>query len=106
MTGAALFEILSSDASERTYRLRVTGELDAATGPRLLTSLRRAGDVASRVCLDLGGVTFIDCSGLSVLLTALQEAQRDGWELELGQPVSRPVRRMLQMAGVNRRLWS
>jgi anti-anti-sigma factor len=106
MTTSARFEIWRSDGSERTYRIRVAGELDAASGPRLLTSLRQAGQAASRVCLDLTGVTFIDCGGLSALLIGLQEARREGWELEVDQPVSRSVARMLRMAGVNRQLWS
>lgn len=98
------FEIRPSAASDQTYRVRVTGELDAATGPGLLTNLRQASQAASRVCLDLAGVTFIDCSGLSALLLALQEARREGWALELEQPVSRQVTRMLGIAGVNRLL--
>ena len=46
--------------------VRVSGELDLATSPRLRTLLGELGDRA--VTLDLADVTFLDSSALAVLL--------------------------------------
>ena len=48
--------------------VEVAGELDVETGPRLCersTSLMRAH--GPYVALDLAGITFIDCAGVSAL---------------------------------------
>ena len=49
--------------------VRVAGELDIATGPRLhgaVEDLRASG--SSAIALDLGELTFIDSTGLALLL--------------------------------------
>ena len=49
--------------------VRVEGDVDIATVPALRSLLARAGHEA-HVLVDLSGVTFMDCSGLSALLQA------------------------------------
>lgn len=107
MSSSTSFDIRSSVDSEPICRLRVTGELDTAAAPRLIRSLRQARQGASpaRVLVDLSGVTFIDCSGLTALLTAVRNARREGYELEVDEPVSLPVQRMIEMTEVERLLW-
>jgi anti-sigma B factor antagonist len=104
MGNSAIFDIRPCVASERICRLQVTGELDTVAAPRLLSSLRQVRQ-GTRLYLDLSGVTFIDCSGLTALLTAVTNARRNGCELEVDEPVSLPVQRMVEMAGVDRLLW-
>jgi anti-sigma B factor antagonist len=48
--------------------VRVSGELDLATSPRLAYELERIPDRVSAVVLDLAGVGFMDCSALPALL--------------------------------------
>jgi anti-sigma B factor antagonist len=55
--------------------VRVTGQLDIATGPELARMLGRAEESSQRVVLDLRQVTFIDSSGLRVILNASVRAQ-------------------------------
>lgn len=107
MPSSTSFDIRSSVNAEPVCRLRVIGELDTAAAPRLIRSLREARHRASpaRVLLDLSGVTFIDCSGLTALLTAARNARREGYELEVDEQVSLPVQRMIDMTGVDRLLW-
>lgn len=104
MSSSATFDIRRCLASERICRLRVIGELDTVTAPRLISSLRQARE-GTRFYLDLSGVTFIDCSGLTALLTAVRNARRDGYELQVDDPVSLPVQRMVEMTGVDGLLW-
>lgn len=66
------------------------GELDMATAgavDRELKELRSAG--VPRIRLDLGGLTFMDSSGLHLITRWVSEASKDGFELELepGPPV-------------------
>ncbi|MGW6732410.1 STAS domain-containing protein [Streptomyces sp. NPDC055013] len=56
--------------------------------------------VPTRIVLDLGGVTFMDSSGINVLLTAHREASAThGW-LRLACPRD-AVLRVLQLVGVD-----
>jgi anti-sigma B factor antagonist len=52
-------------------QLTVVGEIDLATAPRLEEALEWLRVTKSRrVVLDLSGVTFCDCAGLSVFIDA------------------------------------
>jgi anti-anti-sigma factor len=74
--------------------LRLVGELDAATAPHLQ---RRLEEHRSVTRLDLRDVTFVDSSGLRVLLLASRASGADG--LILLEP-SGHVRRVLEMTGL------
>jgi anti-sigma B factor antagonist len=56
--------------------LRVKGEIDFATADQLRTALKDALSVDPSVIVDMAGVTFIDVSGLRVVLEAAES--RDG----------------------------
>jgi len=82
----------------------VSGEIDIATGPKLreelLGVLRRHG---AQLALDLGGVTFMDCAGISALLAAHHRARlEDGWVRVLH--ASRRVRKVLMLTGLHQEL--
>ena len=57
----------------------ISGEIDVASAPRLreelLGAIRRHG---ARLALDLGGVTFMDCAGINVLLAARRHVRLEG----------------------------
>ena len=77
------------------------GELDMATVGAIeqeLKQLRRTG--VDRIVLDLGGLTFMDSSGLHLLTRWTNESSRDGFvfELEPGPPA---VQRIFELAAVN-----
>lgn len=60
--------------------VRLTGEVDVYTAPKLkerLVGLVEAGCI--KLIIDMDGVSFIDSSGLGVLVSALRRArERDG----------------------------
>jgi len=59
--------------------LTAKGEIDVATSPRLrteLTNLIARG--ATDITLEFGGVTFVDSSGLGVLVGAYKRLREDG----------------------------
>jgi anti-anti-sigma factor len=72
------------------------GELDLLNAKTLEAELRRAiaGD-ASRVILDLGGVSFIDSAGLRVVLFMARQSLGNGGRLRLLRG-SAPVERVIE----------
>ncbi|CAN5249177.1 anti-sigma factor antagonist BldG [soil metagenome] len=77
---------LRLDVSERDgwSVLAVGGEIDVATAPRLreqLIGLVTGG--RHRIVVDLGGVDFIDSTGLGVLIGALKRVRSRNGELVL-----------------------
>jgi anti-anti-sigma factor len=64
--------------------LAVAGELDLDTAPELETRLRECLAAHPRVLrLDFSGVTFCDCSGANVLISARAWAQTQGIALRV-----------------------
>jgi anti-sigma B factor antagonist len=63
--------------------VRVTGELDIATAPHLEKTLREAELRARRVVLDLRELTFMDCTGIHVILEASNHARHSDGQLVL-----------------------
>jgi anti-sigma B factor antagonist len=73
--------------------VQVEGEVDIATAPLLRTALFDALDGrAGCVVADLGGVDFIDSSGLHVIIDAQNIAFEQGADLILRAPRPNVVR--------------
>jgi anti-sigma B factor antagonist len=83
--------------------LVIQGELDIATAPELASMLERLRTHRHPVVLDLEGVTFMDSTGLSTLMDAWVESQRDGWAFSV-RAASRAVRRVVALAGIEQML--
>jgi anti-sigma B factor antagonist len=87
---------IATDGGEGATVLRVAGQLDLATADDLADRLRDVLDARTgSIVLDLSGVDFIDSSGLSVLLGAVD---RHPGRIRLG-PASRRVDRLLEVSG-------
>jgi anti-sigma B factor antagonist len=99
------FELEQTIAPDGVVRLAVIGELDLPVADALsvrLSELKRSGE---RVRLDLSRLRFIDSSGIRVVLIAVSDARRDGWELEVGRELTGQVRRVIKTLGVASALW-
>jgi anti-sigma B factor antagonist len=70
------FECTLLDAAPAAAVVRVVGELDMATAPLLQRTLLEACGRAGTVLLDLRDLTFIDSSGLHVVIDATREAEQ------------------------------
>ena len=101
MTGGLRFDI-SMGRSE--VRLVVDGEIDLDTAPQLLDTilsalLIEATEPVSEVILDLGGVTFVDSSGIAALLYARRYVASHQANLAITN-VSTIVAKTIEVAGV------
>ncbi|GGV83033.1 STAS domain-containing protein [Streptomyces massasporeus] len=83
---------------------RVSGEMDYVSGPSFGAEFLELTARSERlIVLELSGVSFCDSAGLNVLLQAWRQADSRGTVVVLAN-VSRPVRRVLQMTGVDQLL--
>jgi anti-sigma B factor antagonist len=88
----------SEDIGGSWCRLTLRGELDLDSAPRLRRAVEDAvGRGRNRFSIDAAAVTFIDSSGLMVLLNARSELADGGGTLHITDP-SGPVMRILEIA--------
>ncbi len=81
--------------------MAVNGDVDAATCPRLAEALGQAlDDGPPVVTVDMGGVSFMDASGVGVLVSAANRAHDLGGRLRLCAP-SPAVLRVLDAADLH-----
>jgi|RhiMethySRZTD1v2_1073278.scaffolds.fasta_scaffold01640_26 anti-sigma B factor antagonist len=91
-------EVQSADHGESWCHLKLSGELDMASAPRVRQAVDDAvGRGRNQVLIDAADVTFIDSSALMVLLTARSELVDGGGTLRLSA-ASPPVIRILEIA--------
>jgi anti-sigma B factor antagonist len=87
-------EVVESREDLRT-RVRLRGELDIATAAVVAKRLGVLRQQHESVLLDLDGLTFIDVSGVRLVLAAAEDSRRDRWAFAVRRG-SRPVRRVFQ----------
>jgi anti-sigma B factor antagonist len=96
------FEVTTEANSPDAARVTVSGEVDLATAPALLQAAEELvksteGDVA----IDMSEVTFIDSTGLGVLVQIRNAVTGRGSSLVFATP-SRSVQRALSLAGLDK----
>jgi anti-sigma B factor antagonist len=81
-----------------TLTLSASGEVDAATSPRLAAEITLAvsDGAVSTLCIDLAAVRFLDSSGLGVLISAHRAMRDRGGRLVVRNP-SEVVQRLLEI---------
>ncbi len=82
--------------------VRVTGEIDIQSSPILDEHLKKAqAEGAWSIVVDLSGVSFLDSTGLSVLVAALKRGQDGDGAGGVRLTSPRPnVRRVLEVTGL------
>lgn len=82
------------------YEVYVHGELDMSTAPLLREELLRvASEPGAQVTVDLAGLSFIDSTGLSVLISGLKRLRQGGGDMALRSPTP-GTRRVLEITGL------
>jgi anti-sigma B factor antagonist len=79
--------------------LELSGEIDLSSAPELERELSAIEDQKpGRILIDLGNVSFMDSTGLALMLRAQQTAQANGHLLCL-RPGSSQVQRLFEITG-------
>jgi anti-anti-sigma factor len=109
--GQLVIDMQSDDV--RHITIRPAGELDLATVVRLEDVLRRVeNDHGGAIVLDLGGLTFIDSTGISTLVKAWRRSHANGDRLRVrgatgqGGAGSSTHRPLSALRGLQRLIWS
>jgi anti-sigma B factor antagonist len=94
---------IDEDRRDGTVVLRLHGELDLASADGVaqrLDALAAAGEAA---VLDVDRLSFMDSSGLRVVLQAAETSRERRWQFAM-TPGSEAVQRLFESAGVANRL--
>jgi len=82
--------------------LRLDGEIDLHVSPEIAASLQQMiVRRPSRLIIDLSRVTYIDSSGLAVLITAVNDVEEYGGRLMLAG-VQEHVKTIIESGGLDR----
>lgn len=96
------FRVFVSEGN-KVVAMSLVGELDIATAPRLESELRRVeGDRPSVLVIDLRQLSFIDSTGLRLLIGADVRAREDGRRMAF-VPGPGSVHRVFQLALLDKR---
>lgn len=98
-SGSCSYFSVDPEPTDDGVRLSLKGELDlnsASLVTKALADLEAQG--TDPIILDLEGLSFLDCSGLSVLVGACNRAYRDDRSVVIAN-VRPPVRRIFALTG-------
>jgi anti-anti-sigma factor len=76
------------------------GEIDMSTSPQLREALRGPDAEADPVVLDLREVTFMDSSGLGVIVGQNRRAREEGFRFAVATEGATGVQRILELSGL------
>ena len=86
---------------KRSYEVHLHGELDMSTATELRERLLGlASEGPTQVTVDLSQLSFVDSTGLSVLITGLKRLRQQGGDMALRSPTP-ATRRVLEITGLN-----
>lgn len=84
------------------HKLAVEGELDLSTVPVLARGVDDLlGDSPTNLTLDLSAMTFMDSSGLRLLIELGERSRREGWQLKLIASQHEAANAVLRMTGAD-----
>jgi anti-anti-sigma factor len=92
---------ISASRHNGDVTLTVSGELDLSTSPGLRASLDEHRRLGTNVVLDLSSVSYMDSSGLNVLIAAIRRSAATGPSLRVRDNASEQVVSLLQMTGAH-----
>ena len=96
---------INSEQKEGKLKISLRGELDHHAAREGVLTMERALDAAlpKRLTLDFGGVTFMDSSGIAVVMRAQRRMTALGGILTL-QNVPKQARKVFDAAGILERV--
>ncbi len=81
--------------------VRASGEVDVSTTPALRAELASIPESAEKVVVDLSGVTFLDSTGLGVLIAAMKRLRDSDTGGQVQLVVTRPhIQKVLEVTGL------
>jgi anti-anti-sigma factor len=83
--------------------IHLEGEVDVATAPKLRRDLHQAieQNPGATITVDLGGVSFLDSTGLGLLVSGLKRARSDGGDVVVANAAPN-VRKVFDITGLSK----
>ena len=94
------FHAISGTNAAGDALIEISGELDLASAEEFLSAVGDAAETATALLFDLGGVTFMDSTGLGALIKVRNQVIDRGGELRL-TATSAAVERVLDLTGMS-----
>ena len=91
---------VKTSAGQRGWIVVVKGEVDIATSPELRRQLERLTDDDEPIVVDVTEMSFIDSSGLGVLVEVLKHRREAGAGAVALRGMQEPVRRVFEITGL------
>lgn len=94
---------IDTEYSSGTLRVRLFGELDHHTAQETLESVCSAAETAlpRDLILDMEGLSFMDSSGIAVIVRTMRKMQHIGGRLWIENPSPQPLK-VLDASGIER----
>jgi anti-anti-sigma factor len=89
------------DVDGDVVRVTIAGELDLVTAPEANEVVHAHARPGALVVLDLTGLTFLDSSGLQLLVGCHRASRREEWTLRIVAPQGN-ARRPIELSGLDR----
>ncbi len=99
MASDSLFEV-RLDRRDGAAVVSARGEIDLSSSPELRSALHEEEARAGTVVLDLREVTFMDSSGLGVIVGQHKRAREDGFRFKVAVARGTEVERILELSGL------
>ncbi|MGI8334504.1 STAS domain-containing protein [Actinomadura scrupuli] len=94
---------MSTHAHDWCTVVALAGELDLSTAPQLRRQILRSRTRGPHLVLDLAQLTFMDTTGLQVIMDAHTQALPTGATVAVAGPAGAPLR-LLQITGLHHHL--
>jgi anti-sigma B factor antagonist len=103
MTDVASVEITRKPLGDDEWLIAVAGQIDLFTAPQLKAAVSQAIDEgAKRLVVDLTATTFMDSTGLGVLVGARKRIGREEHSVAVILPPGSEIHRVFEFAGLDR----
>ncbi len=101
--GTDMFELaVTKDASTEATRIHISGEIDLYVAPDFKKDLYEAvGEGDSDVVLDCEGLTYIDSTGLGILLGALKRVRVNQHDVHICH-LKDNIRKLFRITGLDK----
>ncbi|MEJ7893040.1 MAG: STAS domain-containing protein [Solirubrobacteraceae bacterium] len=94
--------IVAIERTDPVVVITAAGELDAATVGRLDSAIDEViREHEHHLVLDVGGVSFVDSTGITALISGLRRLNRSRRRLALACTTGKPVGRALALTGLD-----
>lgn len=99
--GTAGLAAVSVIVHDGTPVAAISGEIDLSNADSVLDQLEQAVEAGARgLVVDLGGVEYLDSTGVRLLVRLVRVLASSDLELRLVVPAGAPIRRVLELANI------